>query len=196
MPIVAVVTSEKQVVQSKHRAYHCTIANARINEISTTVIVDTGAGMSIIGGSFYDDFLRDQNTQFKLWEKNAVAIAANGQRMIIRGECVVTIELAGRKEAHNFRVIDDVGNSIILGTEFLDEWNVEISIRGRRLTIPGYGTTKVSVKRYDLHEENVIRAVQSIRIAPRSVTTIVVQREIGKPGTFFVDTSDELFNMD
>lgn len=33
------------------------MACAILNKISVTVVVDTGAGMSTISGSFYDDFL-------------------------------------------------------------------------------------------------------------------------------------------
>ena len=107
-------------VAPKHRNYHCTIANASINGIMTTVVVDTGAGMSIIGGVFYDEYLRNQDTHFVSWKGGASAQAANGQSMKIRGECTVMLKLIGKEQPHNFRVIDDIAFNIILETELID----------------------------------------------------------------------------
>lgn len=101
----------------RHKQYHCTVANATINGIQANVIVDTGAGMSIIGGGYYDTYLRDQDVSFVSWKNDFNAQAANGQAMKIRGDCTVMLSLGGRKELHNFRVIDDVGHNILLGTD-------------------------------------------------------------------------------
>ncbi len=47
-----------------HSHFQCFTVKAELNNIEIRVIVDTGAGMSIIGGNFFDIFLsRDYSLQ-------------------------------------------------------------------------------------------------------------------------------------
>lgn len=84
---------------------------AQLDGIDIKLIVDTGSGISIIGGTFFHNFL--QGT-VKLNDTNSIALAANGESMTTRGEVSVTLNIRNKAFIHKFRVIEEVDNEAIV----------------------------------------------------------------------------------
>ena len=86
----------------------------RINGLTTKLIHDTGTGLSIIGGAYFDDYLREKT---RLLPTQISAAAANGQRMTVRGICKAQLTVGTKEEEIEFKVIEELGMEVIIGTD-------------------------------------------------------------------------------
>jgi hypothetical protein len=98
--------------------------------VPTRLIHDTGTGLSIIGAAFYDDYLR---SKVNLMESQTVASAANGQRLTVRGQCRVLLTIGPKVEFHWFKVIEELGSEIIVGTDIMSDMKMSLNFHSGRL---------------------------------------------------------------
>lgn len=101
------------------------------------MVVDTGAGLNILSGTFVDSFLRDV-VKLKPWD-GLIAHAANGAEMTTRGECELEVEMGTKKGLVSFVIIEELKSDCILGTTFLQSWAVAVDFQLRALRIPDGG---------------------------------------------------------
>ena len=147
---------------------------ARVEEIPCQVIIDSGAGISIIGGPFYRSFLLSK----KLVGSNSdhVAVAVNGESMTIRGILLAKVKLGDTEATHNFRVIDEIEDDIIIGTDLLKKLAATVDFGHETLTIspskPIQGSLSIGERLPK------IAIVDDIVLAPRSRTYANVRSDI------------------
>lgn len=97
-----------------------------MNLIPTTVVIDSGSGTSTIGSNFFENYLiGDVNLE----KSESMSIAANGQEITTRGEVIIPISFQDFTMIHKFRVVDELGNEILIGSDFLKEANAKIDFK-------------------------------------------------------------------
>src|SRR5690242_3940322 len=92
----------------------------QINGIQCSIMLDTGAGISIIGGNFYEDYLRNSTPLSNLALPSRI-LAANGQAMNTKGSCQAQLRLGDRTLLHDFKVIDEMTYDVLIGNDCLNK---------------------------------------------------------------------------
>jgi hypothetical protein len=82
-----------------------------INDIFTTIIVDTGTSLNIIGGNFFNSYFR--TIAPLLSPKNTKVTAANGQLMTVREKAQFKVNLSAKLEFLHFYIVEEVANKIL-----------------------------------------------------------------------------------
>jgi len=146
------------------------------NVVSTDLIVDTGTGIAVLGGKFYDLYLKDQ---IGLESSSEKVRAANRQAMVVRGEIEVDVTIGKITKKVKFLVVDDVGTEILIGTEIMDDWGFELSIRKRVAEIGKGNVVPIRIQPED--NEGLVRVRKGVRLKPRSaqIVPISIAEEIG-----------------
>ena len=105
-----------------------------INKIPVTVIVDTGAGISILNGSFFDDFLlRDPAITLQSPISHLWSVTATEQVMKDHGCCELEVTMGGATQRHVFRVLEDLEPQVILGIDLLTKFGATIDLKSKVL---------------------------------------------------------------
>jgi hypothetical protein len=81
------------------------IVKILINDILTTIIVDTGTGLNIIGGNFFNSYFRIIAPL--LLPKNTKVTTANGQLMIVRGKIQFKVDFSAKLEFLHFHIMEE-----------------------------------------------------------------------------------------
>ena len=106
----------------------------KINSVSKAAIFDTGTGISIIGGQYFDNFLR--NSIELIFEKDIRILAANGQNMEVRGHCWIEIEIGWEKQKKElFKVIEEIKNDVIIGNDIMKSWGLKIDFDNEQIEL-------------------------------------------------------------
>ena len=101
--------------------YQCVIIDAKIQGKNYKTIIDTGSGISIIGGELFSQ-LQEEG---KLERVESKAIAANKQIMYIQGIIPLKITIKEQAIEHSFRVIEEMEKAILLGNDFFKKnWKI------------------------------------------------------------------------
>lgn len=141
----------------------------------TRLIHDTGTGLSIIGAAFYDDYLR---SKVPLHNSQTIASAANGQRLTVRGECRILLSIGPKVEFHWFKVIEELGSEIIIGTDIMTDMKMSLNFHSGRLKFMDTGETVPMIWEVsqDTEQQNVsILTAERIVIPARHVIRIPVK---------------------
>ena len=77
------------------------------------LIGDTGSGISIIGGNYFDRNL----SQFKIKPSKSKPVAANGEELDLRGEATVPITIGKETVDHDFKIIEDLNDQVLVGND-------------------------------------------------------------------------------
>lgn len=104
-----------------------------INNVNTQFIIDTGSGVSIISGSFFDSYLRDDPSVIITPSGNNIAKTVNGEVIWFRGECEVDIKLGTQERRCQMKILDKFGSGALLGTTVLDQFGMKIDIHEEKI---------------------------------------------------------------
>ncbi|MHB1799647.1 MAG: RNase H-like domain-containing protein, partial [Vulcanimicrobiaceae bacterium] len=140
--------------------------------------------MSIIGGEIFERYFREE---VKLEKSSSLASAANGQRMDVRGECVMRVEMGGVEIEHLFKVINDLGEEIIIGNDLLKRFGIEINFQSENIQFKNGNIVPFFIRKDDSGiEEYKMRAKEDSTIPARSVMYIDGRTDFqGKMGEVF-----------
>ena len=147
--------------------------DGRINSIPTSIIIDTGTGTSIIGGEFFNDYLRENVDIIECAE--TVLLAANGGRMGVQGRCQVKLGIGKIEKIVTFTIVDDLKNEIIIGNNILDEWKIRIHFDKRILKVDS--NEKIPIRITRTIEEIKVRLIKGHSLPPRSIVKVKVMTE-------------------
>ena len=136
----------------------------KLNELETDFILDTGAGITVMGGGYYDKYLRDSIPLEAIVEDSMVT-AANAQQMTVRGYCRVKIQLGDLEDEVLFKVIEEIRDEIILGNDSLYKWNARIDLGDEEVELGTGNWLPIRIWRL---EEGTIHLTKSIKVPPRS----------------------------
>ncbi|GBC05724.1 hypothetical protein RclHR1_00640012 [Rhizophagus clarus] len=101
-----------------------------INDIEVKAIIDTGAAASAISSSLLEE------TQFTITEKsNTRCIMADGSRVASLGKTEIKIEIGEIITPILVEVIDSKDWTLIIGNDFLAEWNSNIDFKSKIMTL-------------------------------------------------------------
>lgn len=121
--------------------------------------------MSIVGGDFFDNYLRDDVT---IKEKCQTTTAANGEVMTTRGEIRVPIRIGNTTILQQCRVVDEIRDEVILGNNYLKKANATINFANETIRIESEPPIKGDIKR-EVTDETKARLVKSITIPSQTV---------------------------
>ncbi|GES94931.1 ribonuclease H-like domain-containing protein [Rhizophagus clarus] len=128
-----------------------------IDDIEVKAIIDTGAAASAISSALLEE------TQFAITEKsNTRCIMADGSRVASLGKTEIEIEIGEIITPILVEVIDSKDWTLIIGNDFLAEWNSNIDFESKTMTLQDkeyiieipityYRQKKVT---FEVHEEN------------------------------------------
>ena len=161
------------------------IAKLALDGIETSVILDTGAGISVIGGLFYDTHLAGDNRSIRPWT-GPDALAANNMVMKIRGAAHIPYRIGSRTGTHAFRIIDDLRNTVIIGTDLLNEWDAIIDFKAGLVRMQYFEAVPFTVFRDNTAETQVgtIRMAEDVTVPPLSVCHVPVIMKVKRDGIF------------
>ena len=144
--------------------------------MNVSLIHDTGTGLSIIGGTYFDDYLRES---LKLLPTTMTASAANGQRMTVRGKCKAWVAIGGRIAEIDFNVIEELGMEIILGTAAMKQFKMVLDFDANKIRFhDGKETAEMDCEReQEKGQEAKVVAAKRITIPARHVRRIEVEIE-------------------
>ena len=94
-----------------------------INKVPTKIVLDTGTGITLIGGQFFDQYLRNDVT---LQSCPTQVSAANSQSMTVRGQGEVDVQLGAFHDRVTFIIVEEIGKEIIIGNDYMKKWKVNI----------------------------------------------------------------------
>src|SRR5580700_5667780 len=101
-----------------------------LGDIEIKAIIDTGAAVSAITSALLKE------TQFNITEKsNTRCIMADGNRIASLGKSVIEIEIREIITPIVVEVIDSKDWTLIIGNDFLSEWNSNIDFETETLTL-------------------------------------------------------------
>ena len=96
------------------------------------VIIDTGAGITLIGGKLYDE-IKKGTIQLDLDGKSLTAV--NGGKLTIRGKDMVLFSVGENHLLHEIKVVEELGWICLLGTDLLKRWNAVIDFDKEEIVI-------------------------------------------------------------
>lgn len=123
-------------------------AKVSIQGMPTEAIIDTGSGISIIGGHFYDTFAKPMESCHDISNIPSTTVAANGQPMTTRGVVALNITLGDRTVNHFFHIIEELKFEVILGNDLLHSIKAEIDVHQGRLSLEGSASIPVQVMKH------------------------------------------------
>jgi predicted aspartyl protease len=101
-----------------------------IDDIEVKAIIDTGAAASAITSELLKE------TQYRIEEKsNTRCIMANGTKIASLGKTEIKIEIGEIITPVTVEVIDSKDWTLIIGNDFLGEWNSNINFESETLTL-------------------------------------------------------------
>ena len=143
-----------------------------INNIKCHFIIDSGAGITVMGSTYFNNYLiRD----FKLIPSVINVSAANKQQMTVNGSTIVNIQIGTLMDTIKFLVINEIGMDIIIGNDQLKKWNTRINYENETITF----NNNIGVPMYicQNREEGKIRLEESITLQPNSICQVTVDIE-------------------
>jgi hypothetical protein len=152
--------------------YRCLLTNAKIGDLETLVICDTGSGISIIGEEVYDAYFREKH-ECKPAGATFKCATVTGAPMQVVGILELEIELAEEKSRVEFRVLKGVSD-IIIGIDCMKKMDINVDMTREELVIRGKKTLPFSIR---VSEARRVIAKGNERIPPNSVMRIRVKTE-------------------
>jgi hypothetical protein len=134
-----------------------------INNVPTKLILDTGSGITVMGGRFFDTYLKDE---VELLPNLTIASATNNQLMTTRGMCQVLLTIGTHKELVWFKIIEEVENEVIIGTSEMAKWQMIMDFANGEAELCSGTRVKLQLikeKGYDL-----VAITKTIQIPPKS----------------------------
>jgi len=89
------------------------VIEGQLHNKKILLIGDTGSGISIIGGNYFDRNL----SQFKVKPSKSKPVAANGEELDLRGEATVPITIGKETVDHDFKIIEDLNDQVLVGND-------------------------------------------------------------------------------
>ena len=105
-----------------------------VNEVPVKILIDTGAGMTVINSQFWEKLNGKQTLELQP-SKYTSANTANGQSVSIRGSHPLHFRLGDTVYPFIAHVLPDIKNLVILGKDFLDSFNCVIDFSANVLQI-------------------------------------------------------------
>jgi hypothetical protein len=123
--------------------------------------------MSVIGGQFFDQFLKDSVS--RIVSNSQSVYAANGNAMKVRGLCEARFQFGGFEGIHTFRIVDDVVENVLLGNDFLKKAQVIIDMHKDVIQFANGKTETITAKVPRRYTEGItVHAMHTIVIPPLS----------------------------
>ena len=138
-------------------------------------LVDSGADISLISREAFDKIAAKNKFEFST--KNCVPLqTASGQRIKNFGTVVLEVKLAGFNKMYKFQIIDGLKNDVLLGNDFLSDFEVQLDFGQKTLNIEG----------------NVI-PLRPQRLTCESVSSLVrTTRQVTIPAQSYVEMSGQI----
>ena len=127
-------------------------------------------GTSIIGGEFFNNYLRESVDIEESAE--TVLLAANRGQMGVQRRCQVRLGLGKTEKMVSLIIVDDLKNEIILGNNLLDEWKIRIHFDEKILKINSNEKIPIQITRTT--KEIKVRLIKGHSIPPRSIMKVRV----------------------
>jgi hypothetical protein len=106
--------------------------------------------------------------------------------MKVRAGAHIPYKIGTKTGTHHFRIINDLKNTIIVGTDLLAEWKATIDFDIHRIRIPYSEAVPFTIFTTQQHEQQVgtVVVAENVVIPPLSVKNIEVKLNSNKQGTF------------
>ena len=150
--------------------YQSLWVNGTINDIQCAFIIDSGAGVTVLGSTFFNTYLINN---FKLIPSTIHVSAANKQPMTVNGMVIINIQIGTLMDNVKFLVVNEIGMDIIIGNDQLKQWNTVINYEHE--TIEFNHNTKVSINICRNSEEGKVKLEESTVLQPNSICQVTVQ---------------------
>ena len=103
-------------------------------------LVDSGADVSLISREAFDKIAAKNKFEFST--KNCVPLqTASGQRIKNFGTVVLEVKLAGFNKMYKFQIVDGLKNDVLLGNDFLSDFEVQLDFGQKTMNIEGHSTS-------------------------------------------------------
>ena len=103
----------------------------KINGVPCTILVDTGAAVTIVHRRIWD---RGKRTA-TLENNTSSVVTANGEPLKLLGKTKVVFSLAERELKHNILVTDSITQDCLLGSDFLTAHECVVDLKARKLVM-------------------------------------------------------------
>ena len=103
----------------------------KINGVPCTILVDTGAAVTIVHRRIWD---RGKRTA-TLEDNTSSVVTANGEPLKLLGKTKVTFSLADRELTHNILVTESITQDCLLGSDFLIAHGCVVDLKARKLVM-------------------------------------------------------------
>ena len=132
--------------------------------VKTSGLYDTGADVSCINAAVFHQ-LEKKNVSAIAKRATAVFRAANGEPLNVEGQFNVKVKVHDRDIRHNFFVIKDLNEPVILGIDFIEKNGLRYCPVDREFTWKGQS----------VWSKGVLKNAQKISLSPLSVQVCKVQ---------------------
>ena len=130
--------------------------------------MDTGSGISVIGGIFFDKYLREE---VQILPVLSTVSAANAQRMTVRGDCELEVWIGMLRERTKFRIIEDMGDDVLLGTDDMNRWKIKLDLGNEEAHFGEDNRVKLNIAA----ENELAVLTHTVTLKPNSLTPVKIQ---------------------
>ena len=137
MDLHALIELNAQLEQKRQQVPFELVVPGKIAGLAIAMLVDSGASVSVMSTRLWKHIKRAKPEEVTLLPTNTRIITASGQEVPAAGCLVLEVELAGEFYLHQFLVVD-AAEDLILGLDFLAQYNVDCDWRRGVLRMRGH----------------------------------------------------------
>lgn len=162
---------------TKHHAFKSLTAGAKIkdedgNWMATTVLVDTGAGVTLIRKNVFDKM--GQQAAVHAVPPGISLIDASGNELVMTGLVKFSMKLGGQEVDVAALLVPKLGPAILLGMDFLSKAESTIDIKTMMLKLKGHRPIAV-----DCRPAKTSQLSQSVTLPAYHAAMIMLQAPLG-----------------
>jgi len=106
---------------------------AKIGQLRTKILVDTGASRSVISASLLNKIRPHVQMQNRPYSEPDYLVTASGTKLFIDGIANVTLNIQGYNVSHNFLVLRNLQHQCVMGVDMLQACRGIVNTRDRVL---------------------------------------------------------------
>ncbi|XP_062616134.1 uncharacterized protein LOC134277851 [Saccostrea cucullata] len=119
----------------------------KIENHPISMLVDTGASVTILSSKVFENL--DLKKGINLTPSLVKLTSANGERILVRGECPMKITVGDKTVTHNF-LVANILNKCILGIDFMQQNACDILVKKMKFKIKGVEVPCVNSENLDI----------------------------------------------
>ena len=160
-----------------------------INEVEIALLLDTGAAVTLLREDAWSRMTSKKPQKLELWSTMTLVSAA-GAPLTIHGCACIELMLGGKPFLTEIVVVSPLTSEAILGLDFLQGQQASIDLSSKRLHLKESGC-EVSLRDSALAPEprkkQLVRAVQTVEVPPRSILEVMACLEVGGGGVWLLE---------